>query len=854
MKEKDPMNAGASINSLLMMMMAQPGDWCRPTPDEMVDARRWVAAKFEGTDKIKPPEFGLIVLANNDPVQKNAWAGLPLRIGKTLYRRGLFCHAVSKVVVRLPGPGKAFSATVGVDSNVQTRPGRGSIIFAVRVGDKVACHSDVMREGMPAVPINVDLGGATEFVLEVDDADDGIACDQADWADARVTLADGHTIWLADLPVLEGQQVKRYSGDPPFSFVYGGKPSAELLQRWKPNRSRKKLDDKRTEHTIVYTDPDTGLVVRCAAVEYHDFPTVEWTLHFKNTGSTDTPILSDVQALDTRLERYPVRPVGEAQLCEFALHHQTGSVCKPCDYQPFRTSLGAKADKRITTYGGRPTNSDLPYFNIEWLSEGVIAVVGWPGQWAARFTRDDGVGLRVRAGQELTHFKLRPGEEVRSPMIVLQFWKGDRVRSQNVWRRWMLAHNLPRPGGKLPPVQMAACSSHQYGEMIHANKKNQIMFVDRYLTERLGLDYWWMDAGWYWNKTGWPNTGTWEVDTKRFPGGLRAITDHAHAKGLKIIVWFEPERVTPGTWLYENHPEWLLGRDGQQKLLNLGNPDARKWLTDHVDKLLNEQGIDLYRQDFNIDPLGYWRANDAKDRQGITEIRHVEGYLAYWDELRRRHPNMLIDSCASGGRRNDLETLRRAVPLLRSDYIIEPVGNQCHTYGIAFWMPYYGTGSGAMDAYGLRSVMCPHFTACWDMRRKDLEFDEVRRIMGQWRQFARCFFGDYYPLTSYTLDNDDWIAWQFDRPDLGEGMVQVFRRSDSIYEAVRFKLRGLDPDARYRITNLDAPDPIEMTGREMMTKGVRIDTTEQPAAMVLTYKRSDPQTHPKRGHTRSIGR
>ena len=64
-------------------------------------------------------------------------------------------------------------------------------------------------------------------------------------------------------------------------------------------------------------------------------------------------------------------------------------------------------------------------------------------------------------------------------------------------------------------------------------------------------------------------------------------------------------------------------------MLNLGNQDARNWLTDHVDQLITDKGIDLYRQDFNIDPLGYWRANDAPDRQGITEIRHVEGYLAY---------------------------------------------------------------------------------------------------------------------------------------------------------------------------------------------------------------------------------
>ena len=62
-----------------------------------------------------------------------------------------------------------------------------------------------------------------------------------------------------------------------------------------------------------------------------------------------------------------------------------------------------------------------------------------------------------------------------------------------------------------------------------------------------------------------------------------------------------------------------------------------------------------------MEPLGFWRGNDPPDRQGITEIRHVEGLLAYWDELRRRHPEMPIDTCASGGRRNDLETLRRAV-------------------------------------------------------------------------------------------------------------------------------------------------------------------------------------------------
>ena len=86
-----------------------------------------------------------------------------------------------------------------------------------------------------------------------------------------------------------------------------------------------------------------------------------------------------------------------------------------------------------------------------------------------------------------------------------------------------------------------------------------------------------------------------------------------------------------------------------------------------------------------MDPLSFWRDNDAEDRQGITEIRHVEGYLAYWDELRRRHPEMLIDTCASGGRRNDLETLRRAVPLLRSDFQapVRPAGRPIYSPAIS---------------------------------------------------------------------------------------------------------------------------------------------------------------------------
>lgn len=822
--------AGALFLSLSLVLA-----WgVSPAPQELSEAQRWTAAKFEGKAETKPAEGYLIVSVKSGTVEKDGIKGHLLRIADRIYRRGLHCPSEGEVVVHLPRPGKSFEAVVGLDSNdvgYYSNAGRGSVIASVEIGGKEVFRSAVMREGLPGVPVRLDLGGATQFTLKVSDAGQGTLFgtdfNQADWADARVLLEGGEKVWLSDLPT--GPLRAPFDVEVPFSFRYGSQSSRELLSAWEVERSARQLDRLRTEHTLTYTDPKTRLVVRCVATLYDDFPVVEWTLYFKNAGTAATPILEDVQALDTRLERNAEG--------EFLLHHSRGSTASPTDYEPLEAPLAAKQEMHFASVGGRPSDGDLPYFNLQWPGEGVIMVVGWPGQWAARFTRDAGNGLQVRAGQELTHFRLLPGEEVRTPLMVMFFWKGDWLRGQNLWRRWMLAHNLPRPGGKLPPPQMAAGSGRQDIEMQGANEENQTKFIDCYLQAGLKIDYWWMDAGWYPFQEGWWNVGTWEPDPKRFPHGLRPIADYAHARGVKIIVWVEPERVTPGTELYVKHPEWLLGQAGETKLLDLGNPPARAWLIEKVEALIREQGIDLYRQDFNIAPLRFWRAHDAEDRQGITEIRYVTGLLAFWDELRRRHPNLLIDTCASGGRRNDLETLRRAVPLWRSDYAYETTGMQDLTYGIALWIPYFGTGINALNPYTFRSQMSPAAAVSWDPRRPDLDLGLLHRLVAQWRRVAGDFFGDYYPLSRYDSHDDVWMAWQFDRPEIGQGMVLAFRRPHSPVELARYKLRGLEPSVRYRVTNLDDSETTELTGSELMESGLAVSLRTAPASALIVYER-----------------
>ncbi len=101
--------------------------------------------------------------------------------------------------------------------------------------------------------------------------------------------------------------------------------------------------------------------------------------------------------------------------------------------------------------------------------------------------------------------------------------------------------------------------------------------------------------------------------------------------------------------------------------MNLGDESAWNYCFDTLAELIEKLNLHYYRQDFNILPLPYWRKNDTQDRIGISEIKHIMGLYRLWDALLERFPHLMIDNCASGGRRIDIETLRRSVPLWRSD-------------------------------------------------------------------------------------------------------------------------------------------------------------------------------------------
>jgi alpha-galactosidase len=613
------------------------------------------------------------------------------------------------------------------------------------------------------------------------------------------------------------------------------------MPSWSRTEKRRAIDASRVEHAIIWTDPETKLIVRCVAIEYLDFPTVEWTVYLRNSGASTTALLENIQGLDTTFSGL--------KGSEFILNGNRGDYCTAESYQPFQIELGPSAVTNFAPFGYSGKSSDgptgWPYYNLQVPGGGVIFAIGWPGQWASSFERDAGTALKIKAGQQLTHLVLKPGEEIRTPLIVMLFWKGtDLVRSQNLWRRWYLAHVLPRAEGKpaapITQIQVIGPSDiHTIQEIIRNTVKPDIGWRDA----MTGGQPWYPSSGGpYHGGDSWLNTGTWEVDPGKNPTGFKPLSDWLHEQGMKFLLWFEPERVgnTTNSFLGTNNPEWILPAIGSTAgaILNEGNPDAFKWLTNHIQSIITANGLDWYREDMNGDgPLPAWQNNDATNRQGITENFYVQGHLAYWDALRAMNPRLQIDSCASGGRRNDLETMRRAVPLLRSDFQFPGMskmveGNQCHTYQLSSWLPFQGSGCYLNDSYTFRSFYLCGFGMAGEYKP------------GPWRQaYEECkkvapilLNGDFYPLTPYTLASTDWMAWQFNRPEKGDGVVQAFRRTQNGEVVRTFRLSGLNPKAQYRLTNFDVSGSTEMSGKRLMEEGLKLECKTKPAALVITYE------------------
>lgn len=624
---------------------------------------------------------------------------------------------------------------------------------------------------------------------------------------------------------------------PPFSFALDGERSDALIPRWERSATAEPVDGGTIRH-VTCRDPVSRLAVVAHVRSFDEFPATEWLLELTNESAQDSPIIEDILPLDAMLAHTKDEKI--------VLHHAKGSDCRMDDFLPLDDDIWPGRTLRLTPVGGRSSNVVLPFMNLQWSDGGVVLAVGWSGQWKAEFRRDEN-GIRIASGMERTRIRLHPGERIRTPRILLVEWTGDDpTLGNNLLRRVILRHYTPRMNGEIvvPPVSHNTMSTyHHTGVVSVAGELEAIAKA-----KELGVEAYWLDACWFDTGKWWIETGNWRIRRDVFPNGLKPLGSKASEAGLDFILWFEPERVCVGTSIEREHPEFVLRREGDDKftLLNLGRDDARSAILDTISRIITESGVTIYRQDFNFDPLPYWQEADAPDRVGMTEIRHIKGLYWFWDELKKRHPGLRIDNCASGGRRIDLETTSRSYPLWRSDFsdVGGPafgkglqVGCQVQTAGLSPWVPLHAASVWTFDPYDARSSMSSGVSIYSDIRTKDFPTEEAKRAMAELKRLRPYFLGEFYPLLPLTIAYHDWCAYQYHRPDLKAGFAVFFRRHESPFPTMELALRAIDADARYEVTmseTFDVGPRRRMKGTDLL--GLAVTIPQRAGSLLVEYR------------------
>jgi len=612
----------------------------------------------------------------------------------------------------------------------------------------------------------------------------------------------------------------------PVTFRYGGEIIRGIPAAWKPEICVRNVDSCITDTVATGISPE-GLELRVECRKYHDFEAAEYRAFLKNCGTADSPLVEDI------------RMVAEFPLCHAQLYHGNGDTLREDGYEWWTTLLAPEPITIGPCGDGTSCNGAFPYMRLLEADRGINLAIGWTGTWTADFVQTED-GVVVSAGQKRCRMVIHPGETMQVPTLTMVAYEGGEDEGRNTWRRWYFAHILPRQNGK--PMQPKCCM-HLFEaggkpEFTGATEENQLAAMEAYRKAGLHPDVWWIDAGWYPCEFVWWRTGNWNPNPLHFPRGLKPIGDRCRELGMELLLWFEPERVQKNTLFDREHPEWLLhdvqdGKDSDDRLVDLGNRACCDYVIDLLDGVIKASGVKIYRQDFNRGAISgnAWVQAEEEDRIGARENLHIQGYYRLWDTLLARNPGLVIDSCASGGRRNDLETMRRSVTLHYTDvgYGHHPIKLKQHRQMFE-WIPYFrahnqnwcaedGSYDGKNrlpDRYSYYAAMTPALT---DITECDADGEAIalaREMQAIWREAAGHMIGtDYYPLTQCRKSSDDFYAAQFHDPAAQRGMLHLLNGSTAKETRFTVQLRAVEPGLRYRIRSAEQEREWVCTGAEL---------------------------------------
>ncbi|MBE5796920.1 MAG: alpha-galactosidase [Clostridiales bacterium] len=486
--------------------------------------------------------------------------------------------------------------------------------------------------------------------------------------------------------------------------------------------------------------------------------------------------------------------------------------------------------------------------------EAIGAALVYSGNFTAQVHVDSHRYSRVFLGLNDVDFQwtLKPGETFVTPEAVTVYSDAGLDGMSAQFHRVCAEHLVRGKYAKAPrPILLNNWEATYFGF-----NEEKLLKIARTAAD-VGVELFVLDDGWFGKRDNdTTSLGDWFVDTAKLPEGMKHLSDQVHAMGLKFGLWFEPEMISPVSKLYEVHPDWAIRIGGREPIqqrsqltLDLSREDVQDFVYEAVAQHLREDGIDYVKWDMNRNFSNIGSAKLPAERQKELPHRYMLGLYRVLERLVNDFPEVLFESCSSGGGRFDLGMLHYMPQTWTSDNTDALCRCQIQ-YSTSLVFPPFAMGShvsavpnhqtGRITPIETRGNVAMSGCFGYELDLNTLSAEELEKVRAQIARIKdvrnTLLYGDFHRLLSPYEGND--TAWITVSKDQNEAVFMYTRAlAKSFTYPPLVKLRGLAADKVYTVRETGE----SYTGSELMHLGLSVRLPWGDAASVSLTLKSDAE-------------
>lgn len=620
------------------------------------------------------------------------------------------------------------------------------------------------------------------------------------------------------------------------------------------------LDLKYVSHTIKKISGDISLLTINLRDSVYDF---EVALNYETYYNEDVveqwSVIIHHEKQDVLLHKYASANL-YLQAPGYWLRHYHGNWAK--EMRPEEEKLGHGITTLDSKLGTRADLFQPPVFMVslnqnstEDTGDVLLGNLEWSGNYRIDFELDPDDNLRLIAGinNYAADYLLKPGIAFTTPRLVYTLSHQGKGKASRDLQSWARKYQIV--DGEGPRLTLLNNWESTYFDF---NEDKLAMLLKD--TEKLGVDLFLLDDGWFGNKYPRNNDhaglGDWQPNVKKLPDGIAFLTKTAAADSVKFGIWVEPEMVNPRSELYEQHPDWVVKEPQRpefymrnQLVLDLSNPRVQDFVFNTVNNLFEKNpGLAYIKWDCNSVMYNAYSAYET--HQGNFYTDYVSGLYKVLARLRAIHPQVPMMLCSGGGGRVDYGALKYFTEYWPSDNT-DPIERIFIQWEYSYFYPALASANHVTN-WGKEPIKFRVDVAMMGKLGFDIVVDKLkpdqlafcRNAVKTYKEFSNVIWhGDQYRLQS-PWRNDVASLMYVDSTKTTAIMFNYL--VNNRYDAGSRRpilLKGLDPDKMYEVSEVNLYPGTRSTiseaaysGNFLMTVGINPDVREGRTSVLLALK------------------